>query len=221
MKAMFVATAGLAATAATADAATLSLSPVKACYLSGESATISGSGFAAGGNISVTEDGEDRGATVADTSGAFAATWRFGGLNAAKAHTITATDGTTSAAVTYMGTTHRVATPKRRSKPGKKVKLRGYGFLFGKKAFMHVRGHGIRSDVFLARPKAPCGTFTVKKRIVPPSAKFGEYRVQFDARKRFSKKTKPSLAYPLTVFPVASGSAFAGTAVATRWTPGR
>ncbi|HET8754995.1 MAG TPA: hypothetical protein VFM58_03250 [Solirubrobacteraceae bacterium] len=207
MKAITVATAGLAATAATADAATLSLDSVRACYLSGTQATISGSGFAAGAPIEVTEDGEARGSTVADTSGAFAATWNFGGLNAAKSHTITATDGATAASVTYMGTTYRVATRKSKGRAGRKYKLRGYGFLFGRKAFMHVRGHGVRRDVFLARPKAPCGTFTVKQRIAPAGSPFGDYKVQFDAKKKYSKKTPNALHFTLNVFPRASAAA--------------
>jgi hypothetical protein len=219
MTAITVATAGLAVSAASAEAADLTLDPVAPCYLSGTSATISGTGFAAGAGITVTEDGKPRGSTVADTSGAFAATWNFGGLKAAKSHTITATDGTTTASLTYMGTTHQVATKNKNGKPGKKVKLRGYGFLFGKKAFMHVRGHGIKSDKFLARPKAPCGTFTVKKAFVPSNAPIGTYRVQFDAKKKFSKRTKPRLVSQLTVFRTfSSASAFAGSALSASWT---
>jgi len=53
---------------------------------------------------------------------------------------------------------------------------------------MHVRGHGIKSDTRIARPKAPCGTFVVKRAFVPSGAPVGKYRVQFDASKRFSKR---------------------------------
>jgi hypothetical protein len=221
MKAITAATVGLAATAAAADAATLSLTPARGCYLSGTSATISGTGFAAGGSINVTEDGEARGSTVADTAGAFSATWNFGGLKAVKSHTIQATDGTNVATVTYVGTTQQVALKNRRGKPGKKTKLRGYGFIFGRKAYMHVRGHGIKSNTFLKRTKAPCGTFTVKKAFVPSSAPIGVYRVQFDHKKAYKKNRAGSIAYQLTVFPVGASSAFAGVAVNRGWTLAR
>ena len=133
-------------------------------------------------------------------------------MNAVKAHTLTATDAANpalTASVSFTGTTHQVATRNNRGKPGKKTKLRGYGFLAGPKAYMHVRGHGVKRNTFLARPKAPCGTFTVRKAFVPPGAPAGTYRVQFDARKKYSKKTQPQILYELTVFRTFSAAAFA------------
>jgi hypothetical protein len=222
MKAITLATVGLAATAATANAAALSLDPAKACYIKGESATLSGSGFTAGGAVNVSVDGKSEGSLQADTAGNFAVTFNFvGKMNAVKSHPITATDATNpaiTATLPFVGTTYQVATPKNTGRAGRKYKLRGYGFLFGRKAFMHVRGHGISTDTFLARPKAPCGTFTVKKRISPPGAPFGTYRVQFDSKKKYSKKTANALKYKLRVFPVGASSAFAGVTVNRGWT---
>ena len=213
MKAITVATAGLAATAATADAASINLSPVQSCYLAKKSATLNGAGFTPGGFVNVTVDGQSGGGTQADTAGNFAGQFNFGPMNAVKTHTITATDATDTtitATTTFVGTTHQVATKNSRGKPGKKVKLRGYGFIFGRKAFMHVRGHGIKSNKFLARPKAPCGTFTVKKAFVPSSAPIGKYRVQFDHVKKYSKRTPEKLVYELTVFRTFNSTAFGG-----------
>jgi phospholipase/lecithinase/hemolysin len=216
MKAITAATVGLAATAATAataNAATLSLDPVKQCYLSGTSATISGTGFTPGGGITVTAEGAQPGHTVADTAGSFAATWNFGGLHAVKSHLIVATDDTnpaTKGSVSYVGTTQQVALKDTRGKPGKKKKLRGYGFIFGKKAFMHVRGHGIKTNTFLKRVKAPCGTFVVKKAFVHANAPVGLYRVQFDHKKSYKKHRAGSIAYQLSVFRTFSSTAFGG-----------
>jgi hypothetical protein len=228
MKAFTAATVGLAATAATAataDAASLALSPAKACYLKGESATLSGSGFTAGGSVNVSVDGQDQGSLPADTAGGFSVQFNFvGTLNAVKSHPITATDATNpaiTATLSFVGTTQQVALKNRRGKPGKKTKMRGYGFVFGRTAFMHVRGHGIKSNKFLARTKAPCGTFTVKKAFVPSSAPIGTYRVQFDHKKAYKKNRAGSIAYQLSVFPVGASSAFAGVAVARGWTLAR
>jgi hypothetical protein len=197
-----VATAGTAALAAAADAATVAIAPAKACYLAGDLVTITGTGFSAGGVIDVAIDGESLGQRTAAADGTLSLPLSFGTMKAVKQHTLTMTDtGTTVAgSATYTGTTHQVATKNRQGRAGRKVKLRGYGFLNGPKAYMHVRGHGIRSNVFLARPKGPCGTFVVRRRFVPPTAASGQYKVQFDAKKRYSKKTRPRLVYPLTVF---------------------
>jgi hypothetical protein len=210
MKAITAATVGLAATAATADAATLTLSPAKACYLSGTTATLTGAGFTAGAPVTLTQDGQSAGTPTADTAGGFAGQYGFTGLNAVKTHTITGTDGTNTASVSFVGTTQQVATKNTRGKPGKKKKLRGYGFIFGKKAFMHVRGHGIRSNTFLARTKAPCGTFTVRKAFVSSNAPVGKYRVQFDHKKAYKKNRAGSIAYELTVFRTFNSTAFGG-----------
>jgi hypothetical protein len=218
--AFLVATVGTLAMAESAQAATVAITPASSCYLAGQPVTVSGSGYTAGGAINFTIDGSGIGSVTADASGNISGSFTFGRMNAAKQHTLTATDATNpalTAAVTYFGTTHQVATKKNIGKPGKKIKLRGYGFLFGPKAFLHVRGHGIKTDAFLARPKAPCGTFTVKKKLVPKGAPIGTYRVQFDAKKRFSKKTTPRLTGRVKVFPVAAG-AFAGVAVNQAWT---
>ena len=220
--AFVVATVGTLAMAATAQAATVVIAPASACYLAGQPVTLSGSGYTAGGAVDVSIDGSGIGSLPVDASGNFSGSYTFERMDAAKQHTLTATDTSNSAVtatVSYFGTTHQVATKRKIGKPGKKVKLRGYGFIFGSNAYLHVRGHGIKTNTFLAQPKAPCGTFSVKKKLVPKGAPFGTYRVQFDAKRRYSKKTTPRLVGEVRVFPVASGaSAFAGVAVNQAWT---
>jgi hypothetical protein len=222
--AFLVATVGTLATAATAQAATVAITPVKGCYLTGESDTLSGTGYTPNGSVNIAVDGTTVFSLTADASGNIGTSLQFGTMKAVKTHTLTATDAANpalTASVSFVGTTHQVATRSGKGKPGKKVKLRGYGFLFGPKAYMHVNGHGIHTTTFLARPKAPCGTFSVKKKLVPKGAPVGRYKVQFDARRKFSKKTQPRLVYPLTVFrtfKAARASAFAGVALNTAWT---
>ena len=103
-----------------------------------------------------------------------------------------------------------MASKSTNGKPGKKTKLRGYGFIFGKKAYMHVRGHGIKTNKFLKRVTAPCGTFTVRKAFVPSNAPVGKYRVQFDHKKSYKKNRAGSIAYELTVFRTFNSTAFGG-----------
>lgn len=222
MKAITAATAGLAATAATAQAEpSIAITPLQACYLAGETYTVSGGGFSANGSVNLSVDGAAIGVSQAtDAAGSYSLPLRFGALDAVKTHTMSATDAANpalTASVSFVGTTQQVASRSSRGKPGKKSKLRGYGFIFGRKAYMHVRGHGIKSDKFLARVQAPCGTFTVRKAFVPANAPVGKYRVQFDHKKRYSRRTPHKKVYELSVFRTANAAAASAGAFSTRW----
>jgi hypothetical protein len=211
-KAFLVATVGTTAMAGTAQAATVAISPVKPCYLTRDVVTVSGAGFTAGGAVNFAVDGQTiPGSLTADAAGNVSSPFTFGRMDAVKQHTLTGTDATNPAltgSVAYTGTTFQIASKTSRGKPGKKSKLRGYGFIAGPKAYMHVRGHGIARDTFLARPAAPCGTFTARKAFVPSGAPVGKYKVRFDHKKKYSKQTKPQLKYTLTVFRTFNATAF-------------
>ena len=212
-KAITAATVGLAITAGTAQAATVAIDPVKACYLAGEESGLNGTGYTPSGSVNIAVDGQTVFSEVADTAGNFATGLHFGRMDAVKTHTLTATDATNpalTATVNFVGTTQQVASKNRNGKPGKKTKLRGYGFIFGKKAYMHVRGHGIKTNKFLKRVTAPCGTFTVRKAFVPSSAPVGKYRVQFDHKKAYKKNRPGAIAYELTVFRTFNSTVFGG-----------
>ena len=203
-KTITLATVGLAAAGvATAQAATVALDPVKPCYLAGEDVGLNGTGYTAGGTVSFAVDGQTIFTEVADTAGNVATGLHFGRMDAVKTHALTATTN-------FVGTTQQVATRNTNGKPGQKKKLRGYGFIFGKKAYMHVRGHGIKSNKFLKRVKAPCGTFTVRTAFVTKNAPVGKYRVQFDHKKAYKKNRAGSVAYELTVFRTFNSTAFGG-----------
>jgi hypothetical protein len=225
--------AGTAAMAGTAHAQAVSITPAKACYLTGERINLSGSGFTAGGSIDVTLDGTSLGALTADAAGNIAAEIGLGTMRGIKTHTLTATD-TGNPALTstasFVGTTLRVTVKPANAKAGRKLRVRGQGLLAadgslaGKNVFMHVRGpRGYRSDGRVARLKAPCGSFDARKRIVEPDASNGVYRVQFDAARKFSKKTRPRFEGRMTVFTRATSSGaraslFGGAELARRWT---
>jgi hypothetical protein len=196
---------GSAAMAGTAQAATISIDPVKACYLSGDKITASGTGFTAGGPVDVSIDGKSLGQLAADAAGNIAGEVSLGTMRGVKSHALTATDVTDStlmASVSFLATTNRVIVKPKNARAGRKLQLRGSGFLAGPNVFMHVRGPGgYKSDGRVAKPQGPCGTFTVRKRIVPPGADTGSYKVQFDAVRRFSKKTRPRVQGTMRVFP--------------------
>lgn len=230
--AITVGMAGTAALAGTAHAQAIGITPAKACYLTGDTLSLSGSGFTAGGSVDVALDGASLGQLFADAAGNVAGEVTLGAMRGVKDHTLTATDVTNpalAASAAFVGTTRRVTVRPENAKAGRRLRVRGAGFvsqqdgsLAGRRAFMHVRGPGgFRSDRRIARLKAPCGSFKVRTRIVPSDARTGTYRVQFDASRRFSRKTQPRYRGRMRVFTRAAGarvSLFGGAALAQGWT---
>jgi hypothetical protein len=202
--ALTITTAGVAATTGTAQAApAVALSPVKPCYLSGEEVNVAFGGFTPNGTVSALLDGTAiPGVVTLDAAGAATAPFRFGLMRGVESHTLTATDGANpalTASLSFMGTTNRVNVRPRRARAGVRLRLSGSGFLAGPRVYMHVRGRGYKADRRVGRVSAPCGTFTARERIVPASARSGRYRVQFDASRRYSKRTTPKVVGTMTV----------------------
>ena len=191
--------------AGTAHAAAIGISPAKGCYLSGETITLTGNGYTPGSAVQVAIDGTSLGQLAADGAGNIAATIKLGTMRGAKSHAVTATDtanAANAASLAFLGTTRTVTVKPENARAGRRLQLRGYGFIGIANVFMHVRGPGgYKSDNRIARPQGPCGTFGVRRRIVSPSADVGNYRVQFDGRKRFSKKTRPRVRGTMRVYP--------------------
>jgi hypothetical protein len=215
-----MALAGAAAVATTAEAQTFAIAPVKPCYIGGDVVTGTGTAFTPGGAVDIAADGTSLGQVPAtDAAGGFITpAITLAGMRAVKSHTLTATDVTNpalTATVTFLGTTNTVSVKPARGKAGTPRRLKGYGFTAGPKVYMHVRGRGYKSDAKIAKAKGPCGTFVVRKTIVPAGAGDGKYKVQFDSKRRYSKNTRPRFLGVLTIFHTASSSA-ARVAIAMR-----
>jgi hypothetical protein len=205
-----MAVAGTVAAATTAKAETISIAPVKPCYLTGEEVTATGAGFTAGGPVDFAIDGTSIGQLpAADAAGGFGIPVTFGTMRGVKSHALTATDTTNpalKATESFLGTSNTVTVKPKRATAGARMRLKGYGFLEGSRVYMHVRKRGYKSDSRLARAKAPCGTFQVRRKIVPVGARSGTYKVQFDQKRRYSAQTEPSVRGTLTVFRTAGSS---------------
>jgi hypothetical protein len=196
---------GTGASAGAAHGAAIAITPAKACYLSGETITLTGNGYTAGYPVEVALDGTSLGQLGADAAGNIGAQITLGRMRGAKSHALTAVDtanAANAATASFLATTFRVTVKPRNTRAGRPRTLRGYGFMGMANVFMHVRGPGgYKSDKRLARPQGPCGTFGVRRRIVRPGARTGSYRVQFDGVKRFSKKTRPRVRGTMRVYP--------------------
>jgi hypothetical protein len=200
--AFFAATVGTAVFAGAAQAATLTATPAKACYLSGEQAIVDGVGFTPNGDVNAAFAGLST-TVFADPAGAIGLRLMFPGVKGVKTLAVSATDVTNpalTATLNLTATNLHVDVNPTHAKPGKKLRVKGYGLLAGKKVYMHVRGpHHYKSDTKVATAKAPCGTFKTHRQIVSKSAAAGKYKVRFDAKKKFSKHTTPQAGGTLTV----------------------
>ncbi len=203
-KAVTIVVAGGAALAPTAHAQSVTIAPVKPCYLTGDQITATAAGFTPGGLVDFAIDGNSLGPLVADAAGTVPAMITLGTMRGAKSHGLTATDQTNPALVAnaaFLGTTRQVVVKPNNAPAGEPRRLKGYGFLAGPRVYMHVRGQGYSADKRIARPSGPCGTFATRTVIVPASAGLGRYRVQFDAKKKYSKKTRPRVKGTMRVTP--------------------
>jgi hypothetical protein len=201
--AVMAATVGTAVAAGTAQAATLTITPDKPCYMGGEKADVKGTGFTPNGAVHATFAGILKTFPV-DATGAFGAQLSFPGAKGVKALTMKATDATDPAITASLhlktATLHVDVSPKHAT-AGKKLRVKGFGLVGGKKVYMHVRGpHHYRTDAKVARTKGACGTFETRRRLVPAGVRSGLYTVWFDAKKKFSRKTRPRAGVTLTVF---------------------
>jgi hypothetical protein len=221
-----VATAGMAASAATAQAAALTITPAKACYVTGESADVAGTGYTPNGQVTASFAGQT--ATVfADPAGNIALRLTVLPVKGVKTLAVGATDVTNpalTASLPLLATRLHVDVNPTHAAAGKKLRIKGYGLLGGPKVYMHIRGPGgYRSDKRIAKSAAPCGTFKTHRKMIPAGARSGAYKVRFDAKKKYSKKTTPQTGGTLTITRTfhavgARAAAFGGAAPVQRWT---
>jgi hypothetical protein len=223
--ALTVATAGMALSAATAQAASLGVDPPRACHLSGQTANVFGSGYTPNGQVNVSIGGTPD-STVADAAGNISLPLRFLPVKGIQIAQVAATDVTNAAltaSVQLRITRLHVDVNPTTAPAGKSRRIKGYGLLPGK-VFMHVRGpHGYRTDTRLANAKKPCGTFKIHRTIVPAGVRSGAYKVRFDGKRKYSKKTKPQTGGTLTIKPTlhalaGRAAAFGGAAALQSWT---
>ena len=119
-KAVTIAMAGSAALAGTAQAQSLTIAPVKPCYLAGEKITTTIAGFTPGGLVDFTLDGTPLGPLAPTRRAAPWAPITLGGMRGVKSHGLTATDQTNPAlvaSVAFLGTTRQVVVKPTNARP--------------------------------------------------------------------------------------------------------
>ena len=84
---------------------------------------------------------------------------------------------------------------------GRKLRINATGFTTGKRLYAHIVRKRFKRNVFIGKLKGPCRTLKSRKRVLPAGTPTGVYTVQFDTRRKYSKKTKVWVQFTVTVTP--------------------
>jgi hypothetical protein len=181
---------------ASASAATLTVDPVRACYLEQDQVFILAQGYTPNGTIDFTRGGNSVDSVRADASGTFQGTLRLPGIiMGQRPLTYVATDRADparTAQVRLLTTAVDVRVSPRDGAPNRLLRIRARGFRSGSTLWAHVRrvkrrgGGPVRArTVRIGRVRGPCRTVNTRRRLFRRGTPTGRYRVQFDTFRRY------------------------------------
>lgn len=196
--------AGLVALAApaSASAASLTVTPQKRCYSSGESVHLLGTGFSPLGTASVTRDGSPLGTLRTDANGVFNGTLRVGQTSGKRTKTYTASDdavSTLTASTQIMVSAVRVDLTPTDGAPGRRMSIRASGFATGKTLWAHVTKGRSRRTLKIGSLSGACGGLKTRRRLLPQDAALGLHTIQFDTFRRYDPKQPVRYRYSIDV----------------------
>ncbi|HEV2058422.1 MAG TPA: hypothetical protein VGR11_03630 [Solirubrobacteraceae bacterium] len=100
--------------------------------------------------------------------------------------------------IVRFGLTSKPAYPKR---PGQIVTYTARGFRVGAPVYIHFRfGGKTRRSVRLGVARGPCGIVSKRMRMLPTRARYGNWTMYTNQRKRFSRSTRPAWQSSFTIF---------------------
>ena len=178
---------------ATASAATLTVDPVRACYLEQDRVFLFAQGYTPNGRVDFTRDGILVETLVANPAGEIQATLRLPGLiMRQRPLTYVATDQSNpalTAQVSLLTTAVDVRVTPKNGPPNRLLRIRARGFRSGSTLWAHVRRRGsgpVRVRTLrIGRLRSPCWTANLRKRLFRRGTAAGRYRVQFDTFRRY------------------------------------
>lgn len=193
--AVAIASFALAAPGA-ASAATLTVDPVRACYLEQDRVFLTADGYTPNGKVDFTRDGNLVATLEASPAGQIQGTLRLPGLiMGQRPLTYVATDQadpSRTAQVSLLTTAVDVRVSPKAGPPNRLLRIRARGFRSGSTLWAHVRrkrrpgGGPVRvRTVRIGRVQGPCWTANVRRRLFRRGTAAGRYRVQFDTFRRY------------------------------------
>jgi hypothetical protein len=180
---------------ATAPAAMLSVD--KDCYGPGQEVAFTGVGFTPNGPVALSVGGQQLGVGTVNQVGAPDIRGKK------RTDLFTATDQTdlslTANVPVHLTSLNVKVTPKN-GNPAKAKRIVARGFTSGKVLWAHIRRGKNKRNVKIGKLKGACKTLDVKRKLFPADAKDGLYTVQFDSKRKYSKKTAPQVSFQVVVF---------------------
>jgi hypothetical protein len=195
-----------------ASAATLAADPDRPCYREQEELLLPGKGFTPNTQVDFSRDGmplklRDDKPIVSDPAGAIGPILtlpeRLKGQRRYKYLATDTADPTNTAALRLLVTATDVSLKPERGRPERLLRVGARGFFGGGKSlWAHVKrkGGGRARNARIGRIKGPCKKVKAKRRLFPPGAASGTYRVQFDAFRRYRKKRVYKSLFNVTIF---------------------
>jgi hypothetical protein len=200
--AVTLACSGLAA----AQASAASIAVGQPCVVNpnpsvGSPMTVTGTGFTAGGPVSIASNkGGAFTTATADAAGGFTITMAgplLATINpASAAFVLTATDETSGGTATtpFAAANLAVTTNPAQGKPNRKVTWSFSGFIGGAEIYAHyLHGKKVTATVKFGRAQGACGVLKKRAVFYPGKAKYDVYKVQFDDSRKYLAKSLPRL----------------------------
>lgn len=210
-----LATLGLAASGASAQAPAPRLSASYPCYGSGESLLLSGSGFTPQAPVALSISGQQLATVGADPDGNFTARVQSpGSLFGTVLLRFSAVDSTSrslrAATTVRIATTDVVVTPAIGG-PARVRRIRAWGFFDARAVYAHIKRHGARRarNIRLGTPSGACGRLNIERRLFSAGVRPGAYTLQFDTLRRYYPNLESGVSYVVAIFGPASSRASA------------
>jgi hypothetical protein len=179
-----------------ASAASLTVSPQKRCYSSGESVNLLGTGFSPLGSANITRDGRPlpgpRSDLDTDENGAFnglLTLFQASGRQVKTYAAADAADSTLTASVQITVAAPRVGLKPANGAPGRLMTITARGFATGPTLWAHVTRRGSTRNLKLGRLRGACGALKTRKRLLPRNAALGTHIIQFDTSRRYVRES--------------------------------
>lgn len=197
----------------------------KACYQEQEPIRVIAGPFTPNSTVTIFRDGTSLGTVPSGTAGEIKAELHAPLIDPSKerAFTLGAADQATpprAVQKTLTATQLDVTVKPTSGSPAvkRKITARGFNVSGAKRLYAHVVKGKSKKTVKVAKLKQPCGKGKGKKRIFARHAKNGLYRVQFDVKRKYRKKTIPRVTFKVRIFTIfRPRHSSAASSVGERW----
>jgi hypothetical protein len=199
--AVVMAIATLAAPSA-AHAASLTASPAKSCYRTGETVNFIGSGFTPSSSANLTRDGTFVAPIPTDGTGQFDAALKLRQDRGTTRRTYTATDANNaslSASVPVTVSAVGVVLSPGSGSLSRRFRIRARGFTTGRTLWAHIIHRRSTRRLKIGRLTGACHILRKRMRLLSRSTGLGRHRIQFDTYRRYRADRPVKATYSVRV----------------------